>query len=81
MACHTPEGAAGSSAPHYRVYDPLRAEWATPYPAVHPMTPNRPDAALHDSEPAAIMHGRQLIGPARPWLVVQPVCPICEGAA
>ncbi len=81
MACHTPEGAAGSTAPRYRVYDPLRDEWAMPHPAAHPMTAIRPDAALHDSEQAAVMHGRQLIGPVRPWLVVQPVCPICEGAA
>lgn len=52
-----------------------------PHPAAHPMTAIRSDAALHDSELAAVMHGQQLIGPVRPWLVVQPVCPICEGAA
>ncbi len=73
MAFQHPEGAAGLSAPRYRVYDPLRDEWAAPIPASHPMTQSRPAAALHDSEPAAILHGRQLIGPGRPWLVMQPV--------
>lgn len=80
MACNTPEGAAGSSAPRYRVYDPLRHEWAKPYPAARPMTQNLPESAVHDSEQSAVMHCRQLIGHDRPWLVAQPVCPICEPA-
>lgn len=79
MAYHTPEGAAGTTAPRFRVFDPLRAEWATPYPATQPMTSNVAAGAVFDSEAAAVMHSQQLIGPARPWLVMQPVCPTSEG--
>lgn len=60
------------TAEQFRVYDPLRAEWATPHPAAIPMTPNTEVAALHASEGGAVLHGRQLIGPTRPWLVMQP---------
>lgn len=70
-----------ANATRYRVYDPLRAEWAIPFPAVHPMTLDQAAALVHPSEPAALMHGRQLIGPSRPWLVLQPVNSDDEGRA
>lgn len=81
MDCHAPEGAAGSPAPRFTVYDPLRDEWAAPYPAAWPMTANRSEAIVHPSEQDAVMHGRQLVGPERPWLIAQPVCTICGGIA
>lgn len=59
------------NAGQFRIYDPLRAEWATPHPAATPMTQDICTAALHDSEANAVMHGRQVIGAARPWLVIQ----------
>jgi hypothetical protein len=57
--------------PRFRVYDPLRAEWATPYPAAIPMTGSPNIAALHACESDAVLHSRQIIGPDRPWLVMQ----------
>jgi hypothetical protein len=59
------------TAGQFRIYDPLRAEWATPHPAATPMTQDTCTAALHDSEATAIIHGRQVIGSERPWLVIQ----------
>jgi len=67
------------NASRFRIFDPLANEYATPYPAVLPMTPSPSKAALFDSEPAAVMRSRQLIGPTRPWLVMQPLCAICDG--
>lgn len=67
------------NAPRFRVFDPLQNEWAAPYPATQPMTGNVAGGAIFDSEAAAVIRGRHLIGPARPWLVMQPVCPTYEG--
>jgi hypothetical protein len=61
----------------FRVFDPLAGEWATPYPAALPMTGEADTASRFDSEAAAVIHARGLIGPTRPWLVMQPVCPCC----
>ncbi len=65
----------------YTVYDPLRDEWAAPFPAALPMTAKRAEAAIHPTEPGAVMHGRQLVGSDHPWLIVQPVCHVCGGIA
>ncbi|MBI3524657.1 MAG: hypothetical protein HY066_09025 [Betaproteobacteria bacterium] len=71
------------NATRFRIFDPLRDEWVAPYPAAMPMTKNPATAAHFDSEAAAVMRGRQLIGPARPWLVFQRKdmaganCPAC----
>lgn len=67
------------NAPRFRVFDPLRDEWAAQCPAALPMTDDATAAAIFDSEAAAVMRGQQLIGPARPWLVMQPVCSGCGG--
>lgn len=69
------------NAPRFHIFDPLRNEYATPYPAVLPMTRNPAEAAQFDYEADAVMRSRQLIGPGRPWLVMQPVCPRCGGVA
>lgn len=69
------------TAPRFRIYDPMRDEWAAPSPALHPVTGNPSEAAIFSSEAAAIIHARRLIGPSRPWLVMQPVCPHCLGLA
>lgn len=63
----------------FRVFDPLTGEWATPYPAAHPMTDEADAARLFDSEAVAVIHAHGLIGPARPWLVMQPICQVCGG--
>lgn len=68
------------TAPGVRIFDPLANEYAAPIPAVLPMTGDTAGAALFDSEPAAIRRSRQLIGSTRPWLVMQPVCALREGA-
>lgn len=65
----------------FRVFDPLANEWATPYPARIPMTDDVTRSATFDFEAHAVIRGRALIGPARPWLVMQPVCPHCGGVA
>jgi hypothetical protein len=65
----------------FRIFDPLTNEWVAPYPAAQPMTRIDAEAAIFDCEAAAVMRGRQLIGPRRPWLVMQPVCPQCVGIA
>lgn len=60
------------TAPGYHVFDPLQGEYAAPFPAVLPMTQASSEALLHPAEPSAVLHARQLIGPARPWLTIQP---------
>jgi hypothetical protein len=60
------------NAPRFRVFDPLRGEYATPFPALQPMAAGVPSAALFDSEAAAVLRGRELIGSDRPWLVMEP---------
>lgn len=69
------------TAERFRVFDPLASEWAAPYPAAIPMADDVAAAAIFDHEPAAVIRARQLIGERRPWLVMQPVCPHCGGAA
>lgn len=67
--------------PRFLVFDPLRDEYAATVVSTSPMTSEPCQAAVFASKAAAIMRGRELIGMARPWLVVQPVCPVCGGAA
>lgn len=83
MTVHMSTDAIHMDAMHplrFRLFDPLRDEWATPHPAAQPMTKDSSRAVLFDSEPTAVMRSRQLIGPDRPWLIMQPVCPVCGTA-
>lgn len=65
------------TADRFCVFDPLANEWATPYPAMQPMTEDAGMAAVFNFEAQAVIYGRKLVGPARPWLVMQPVCHLC----
>lgn len=69
------------TADRFRVFDPLADEWATPYPALQPMTEDAEQAAVFSFEAQAVVFGRKLVGPARPWLVMQPACQLCGGIA
>lgn len=64
----------------FRVFDPLAGELAMPVPSAQSFTKDEALAALFDSEAAAIIHAENLISQSRPWLVMQPVCPICGGS-
>ena len=54
--------------PRFIICDPLREEYVAPFPSVLSMTDSLATAAQFDSEAAAVVRGRQLIGPDRPWL-------------
>lgn len=53
------------------VYDPVRAEWATPIPSAHLFSPNQA-RALQLPYDCAIEWARSLISAERNWLVIQP---------
>lgn len=69
------------NAPRFRVFDPLANEWAGAGPSVRPMLEDAAKAAIFDSKAAAIIRSRELIGPDRPLLIMQPICPCCGGIA